>query len=82
MAIPIVFVIFQLNTKMDKNTRQSIMKRMATEQTIPSAETETSFPFIKVNKSHGSGNLKKYRMLEYPIFCKVYQYDSANSPIH
>ena len=72
MAIPIVFVIFQLNTKMDKNTRQSIMKRMATEQTIPSAETETSFPFIKVNKSHGSGNLKKDEMLGLATFLIKY----------
>ena len=72
MAIPIVFVIFQLNTKMDKNTRQSIMKRMATEQTIPSAETETSFPFIKVNKSHGSGNLKKDEKLGLSIFLIKY----------
>ena len=72
MAIPIVFVIFQLNTKMDKNTRQSIMKRMATEQTIPSAETDTSFPLIKVNKSHGSGNLKKDEMIGLSIFLIQY----------
>ena len=59
MHIPIIFVIFQLNTKMDKNTRQSIINKIATEQTIPSAETDTGLSFISVNKSQGSGKLKQ-----------------------
>ena len=59
MQIPIIFVIFQLNTKMDKKTRQSIINKIATEHTIPSAETDTGLSFISVNKSQGSGKLKK-----------------------
>ena len=59
MHIPIIFVIFQLNTKMDKNTRQSIINKIATEHTIPSAETDTGLSFISVNKSQGSGKLKQ-----------------------
>ena len=58
IAIPIIFVIFQLNIKIEKNTRQSIMNRIATEQTMPSAETGTGLPLIRENKSQGSGNLK------------------------
>ena len=59
MHIPIIFVIFQLNTKIDKKTRQSIINKIATEHTIPSAETDTGLSFISVNKSQGSGKLKK-----------------------
>ena len=58
MAIPIAFVIFQLNTKIDKKTRQSIMNKIATEHTIPSADTDTSLPLISVYKSHGNGKLQ------------------------
>jgi hypothetical protein len=32
------------------------MNRIATEQTIPSAETGTGLPLIRENKSQGSGN--------------------------
>ena len=63
MHIPIIFVIFQLNTKMDKKTRQSIINKIATEHTIPSAETDTGLSFISVNKSQGSGKLKKRFLL-------------------
>ena len=58
IAIPIAFVIFQLNIKMERKTRQSIMNKMATEQTMPSAETGTFWPLIIVNKSQGKGSLK------------------------
>jgi hypothetical protein len=69
MAVPIVFVIFQLNTKIDKKTRQSIINRIATEHTMPSAETDTGLPLIKVNRSQGSGSLKKEKKFLFRIVC-------------
>ena len=74
MAIPIVFVIFQLNTKIDKKTRQSIINRIATEHTMPSAETVTFSFLIKVYRSQGRGSLKK-KHNEMTLSNKVYLVD-------
>jgi hypothetical protein len=59
MENPMVFVIFQLNIRIDKNTRINIQKRMAMEQTIPVAETGTGFWKAIVNMNHGNGSLKR-----------------------
>lgn len=41
MMNPMPLVIFQLNTRMDKNTRHNMQKRSVMEQIIPSEETGT-----------------------------------------
>ena len=51
-------VIFQLKIRIEKKTRHNIPKRMATEQTIPLAETGTGSKNTIENKNHGNGNLE------------------------
>ena len=58
-TIPIIFVIFHLNIKIDKKKRQIISNKITTEHTMPSAKTGTDIDFISVTKSHGRGNLKQ-----------------------
>jgi len=48
MAEPIPLVIFQLNKRMEKKTRTSIMNRRVIEQTIPSLRTGTASPLARV----------------------------------
>ena len=44
MEKPMVLVIFQLKTRMEKKTSRSMQKRMAMEQTMPVAVTGTGLP--------------------------------------
>jgi len=48
MDIPIALVIFQLKSKIEKNTSINIQKRRVIEQTIPELVTGTGWPKHKV----------------------------------
>jgi len=56
MEIPIPFVIFQLNDKIEKNTSISIQNNRVIEQTIPALVTGTGFPNTNVYSNQGIGN--------------------------
>ena len=56
-----VLVIFQENSRIERNTAINIMKRMVTEQTRPAADTVTDFWNTNVYNNQGKGNLK-YRI--------------------
>ena len=43
MDRPIVLVIFQLNIRMERNTKTNMMNKRVIEHTIPSEETGTGF---------------------------------------
>ena len=59
MKKPMPLVIFQLKTRMERNTKMSIPKRRAMEQTMPVAVTGTGLPNTRVYISQGSGRLEE-----------------------
>ena len=58
-----VLVIFQENSRIERNTAINIMKRMVTEQTRPAADTVTDFWNTNVYNNQGKGNLENQILL-------------------
>ena len=58
-SIILPLVIFQLKSRIEKNTSINIQKRRVIEQTIPLLVTGTGCPKHKVYRNQGTGSLKQ-----------------------
>ena len=78
MVIPIILVIFQLNSKIEMKTMTNMPNKMLIEQTMPVEDTGTGFWKTIVNINHGKGRLKKIRFSVQLLKIKTSTVDFSN----